>query len=121
MLGTNLEILINGVLLDEQYFNLSPDQLTSTWFEGYYLDISLDSLFADHLLVNGDNNIAFVIDTLAAEPKLPLHVADIGLVAFAADIGTGSRSTTPEPATMLIFGLGLVGLGLRRKLIRKMK
>jgi len=35
-----------------------------------------------------------------------------GEVELTGDDSSGSNAATPEPATLLIFGLGLAGLGL---------
>jgi hypothetical protein len=129
-LGDLLGIYINGVELSSDYLRLSNDYLASDLFGSFDMEIDLAKLFADGVLKAGNNNISFLLDTIVpVYSGGTLYDENDGLVAFASGLNLNSESIfssnpdpdpqTPEPATLLIFGIGLAGLGIRRKLMSK--
>ncbi|MDR1486354.1 MAG: PEP-CTERM sorting domain-containing protein [Planctomycetaceae bacterium] len=158
-LGTLVGIYINGFKLTDNYLKLSEDYLASDLFGSYDMEIDLGKLYANGLLKSGNNNLAFIIDTVIPEFNggSSHNGHKDGLIAFTSslnkntnsifgssggddggelidvgdgdgdgggsggDIGGGGEGTgtTPEPATLLIVGIGLAGLGIRRKLMGK--
>ncbi|MDR2345692.1 MAG: PEP-CTERM sorting domain-containing protein [Planctomycetaceae bacterium] len=124
-LGTLLGIYINGIELSDTYLQLSANMLNSQLFGQYNMEIDLAALFSAGILSNGNNNIAFLIDSILPEYNGgTVYDGNDGLIAFASNINLntdsifgnpGPEPTTPEPATMLIIGIGLAGLGLRRR------
>jgi hypothetical protein len=134
-LGNLTDVLINGQsLLNSDYYWLSADQHDSKWFGSYDFELDLAGLLTEGLILEGNNNISFVIDSLPAEILLGIDKftdKNDALIGFAADMWktdtsiyfntkpSGSNNVTPEPAEILIFGLGLglgfMGLALQRR------
>jgi hypothetical protein len=141
-LGEFMGIYINGQLVDANYYTISDDMISSGYdYAGKY-DFELNLASVAGLLADGSNNISFMFLSVpmyytgeySADNTI---LKELGFLYFSADInqntasifgggnggdpGTGGGNTpaTPEPATMLIVGLGIAGLGLRKKLMSK--
>ncbi|MDR0337558.1 MAG: PEP-CTERM sorting domain-containing protein [Planctomycetaceae bacterium] len=131
VLGNLEDVLLNGkslLGLESEYYWMSADTNQSKWFDSYDFELNLEKLFAEGLLENGNNNIAFVVDSYPAEILLGIDKftdSNDSLIGFAADVWKTDIShpdgpaATPEPASIVIFGLGLIGLGLRRRFAKK--
>ncbi|MDR2763276.1 MAG: PEP-CTERM sorting domain-containing protein [Planctomycetaceae bacterium] len=133
VLGELMGIYLNGTLLDPSKYFLSDDMITSGYaYSGQYqFEIDL-SKFQD-LLVAGNNNISFMVLGIPLDNTSLasyLYNNEISFINFSADMNQNTESiignppppppsSTPEPATMLIVGLGIAGLGLRKKLMNK--
>jgi hypothetical protein len=137
VLGNLEDVLLNGKsILNSEYAYWGEGGLvdvnSSQWFDSYDFELNLAQLFASDFLLEGNNNIAFVVDSYPAEILLGIDKftdSNDALIGFAADIwktdtsirggGGDDGGETPEPATLLIIGMGLAGLGIRRKLMNK--
>lgn len=81
--------------------NVSPDDPEQGCFAGYLLDVS----FVISNLALGVDGVHFDLYTLTA---------DGGLASFAP-FSHDAEFRVPEPATLALFGLGLIGLGASRR------
>jgi hypothetical protein len=132
-IGDFIGIFVNGIDVSS-YLTLSQDFLSSNLMSSYDIELNLSELANAGILKNGNNNIAFVLDTILPEYSGGTYYdGNDGLVAFTAGLQKNTDSIfvvippppppgggdTPEPATLLIFGIGLAGLGIRRKLMSK--
>jgi hypothetical protein len=129
-LGFLFGVFINGVELTADYLTMSADFADSRLIRNHDMEIDLAALFADGILKIGNNNIAFVINSVVPEYYGGnIYDGNDGLVAFASGLQLNTESifapppppppATPEPATLLILGAGLVGLGIRKRLSTK--
>ncbi|MDR3199461.1 MAG: PEP-CTERM sorting domain-containing protein [Planctomycetaceae bacterium] len=131
IMGELMGIYLNGTLLNSDLYYLSDNSIESGYnYAGRYnLELDLTNEFITSLLENGNNNLSFMILGIPLEfsgidSGNPAHMS---FIAFSADIAQNTESVnsinnvnvTPEPAAMLIFGIGLVALGLRRRFAQK--
>jgi len=109
-------IVINGVALS----GFKPEPWYNQGWIGEQVTLSLSDV---NWIVDGTNTVEFVVHNTA----YPTHgYADnpTGLSAsiqavYLIDDTAPPSAVTPEPATMLMFGLGLAGLPLVRRLRKK--
>jgi hypothetical protein len=93
VLGDIEDILINGqsVLgLGDDYCRMGADVNNSQWFDSYDIELNLNKLSELDIVKQGNNNLAFIVDSYPAE--ILLGIEDFtgdkndSLIAFAADI-----------------------------------
>jgi hypothetical protein len=142
VMGELLGIYINGNLIDPSLYYLSDDKITTgyAYASEYEMEINLNEAgIAAMLNKDGnENNITFMVLGIPHEFTGTYAVSNLdeymSFVYLSADLSQNTNSIndndsgtddsggeTPEPATLLIVGMGLVGLGLKvqRKLTSK--
>jgi hypothetical protein len=134
VLGELLGIYLNGTLLDPSQYFLSDDMISGGYNYAAEYNFEIDLSKFQDLLVNGNNNLSFMLLGVPLEfSGVDSHTYNdsMSFIHFSADIVQNTESiignppppppppSTPEPATMLIVGLGIAGLGLRKKLMSK--
>ncbi|MDR2169135.1 MAG: PEP-CTERM sorting domain-containing protein [Planctomycetaceae bacterium] len=130
VMGELLGIYLNGVLLNSDQYFISDDMISSgyEYASKYNFELNLNNV--NDILTGGNNNIAFAVLGIPLEYSgITSGVAsDMSFINFSAGIYQNTKSiknnenanntnVTPEPATLLIFGIGLAGLSLRRKFV----
>ena len=127
VLGQFLGIFINGNLIEQSMLGLTEHLYGTGDIVGEYA-FFLDLAWINPLFWNADgvNDISFMVKTvtpyelgLAGNP-VGVYNREAGFNYFSANIAYGKESAnvsvaTPEPATLAIICLGLVGLGLTRR------
>jgi hypothetical protein len=117
-LGINLDD-VNYVKVDGTDGWQLVDGTTNTWAFDFQSAGVVDPLaflvkignaVYDHYLYSNIGNLQYgVVDLGALSPRAgKITIASISHVAS----GGGTSETVPEPATLMLFGIGLVGLGL---------
>jgi hypothetical protein len=137
VMGELMGIYLNGTLLDSDLYYLSDDAIETgyPYAQRYDLEIDLTNKFIALLLETGNNNLSFAVLGIPhnyTDTDSHLYNDSMSFINFSADIMQNTISKnidlppiipeptpTPEPATLLIFGLGLAGLGLRRRFVKK--
>jgi hypothetical protein len=132
VMGELMGIYLNGTLLNSDLYYLSDNLINSDYdYVGQYnLEIDLTNEFIASLLGTGNNNLSFMVLGIPHSLSGIASDTDMSFIALSAGLSQNTESitnppppdnpTTPEPAAMLIFGIGLAGLGLRQ-LSKKIK
>jgi hypothetical protein len=131
-MGELMGIYLNGTLLDMSQYFLSDDMISSGYAYASKYNFELDLNKVQDLIIAGNNNISFMLLGIPLE-YVGIEsggASDISFINFSADIYQNQASivrkaedenpsTTPEPITLLIFGIGITCIGLRKKFMNK--